>query len=479
MSGKETKTVMVIGDWFIDENWLMARHNSYNSSHTGDVHYLSKYSDINKPMIGLCGVPAILGILRSQMLHLNRDCLIAAFGIWNKKDDKKLKCVICKRGSEEKLALLTQYTLTSLSEIPKDDNEDHICPYDQQPCDFNSPLINLARDDKMSTNRIVRVFEGYGGGEPHILYRFDWILSPPLQNVTEEDVLEYKNLTDFIDGHRDISAIVIEDHDKGFISTELVGRIVEALKGIKRLSDTKWYIRTKRDNSPWLESLQSQFKQNNKKNIALRVLNHKLAVSKKGPRLWSFGSTLGRASLELLGEFSADVTFEDGLEKRNEGVPVQKVAILFDDNTVIAKDDTMCYRISDPPGPKQLINIGRTTVFFSALIVQDMENYGIDFGSQCRNALNSAYQWSQHRSESWKKEQLNFYGDYGSIVTIQSGLPAGGKTNQDQLYRKSWDDWNTASQKRGILEGQNTLQVWRGEGAVKGYICVGGPKEAR
>ena len=55
-------SVVILGDWFIDENWLVAPRRTYSSSHTGDYHYLSKHSKIDRRMITLCGATEILDV---------------------------------------------------------------------------------------------------------------------------------------------------------------------------------------------------------------------------------------------------------------------------------------------------------------------------------------------------------------------------------------------------------------------------------
>lgn len=47
-------------------------------------------------------------------------------------------------------------------------------------------------------------------------------------------------------------------------------------------------------------------------------------------------------------------------------------------------------------------------------------------------------------------------------------------------YKQQWDYWNKSSRNIGTLSipgiHEPVLQMWRGEGVLKGYICVGGPR---
>ena len=64
MASKE-KVIVVIGDWFIDENWLVSKQNLIDSSYTGDEHYQLRQKKVNQKFISLCGTAAILEILRN------------------------------------------------------------------------------------------------------------------------------------------------------------------------------------------------------------------------------------------------------------------------------------------------------------------------------------------------------------------------------------------------------------------------------
>lgn len=467
---EDRKSILIIGDWFLDENWIVTKHNAFASSHPGSIHYLSKQKELASPMVGLCGVPAILGVLRS---YLDSEYTIAAFGIWNRADTDKLKCIVCGSGKREKLSLLNPYTASGLKDVRNNE-----CPYKECSCEFDSRLYNLATtaDPNISTNRIIRVFEGHRGGTPQIRCRYDWIFPLPSDEQKHREIIDYEQLERFIK-ENNICSIIIEDHNRGLISDQIIDRMVEALKKSNKLYDTKWYIRSKTEHPSWLEKLNIKLADIGQK-VNLRVIDYAVALEKKGPRIWRFGHILGRASLELLGEFSGDVVYEHQIEKRGKGIPIKKIAILDDDNTVIAKNMDTSYNIVEPLGPRQIINVGRTTMFFSCLVAQDIADSGPDFATLCRRAVHGAYAWSKGISEAWKKENFDFY-NYDKVVESVRGAVLENTSVQGNNYLDSWTEWNQSSYKVGILnkpEKRKVLQLWRGEGAVKKYICVGGEK---
>ena len=482
--GKE-EIIVVIGDWFIDENWLVAKHRTYSSSYTGDVHYLSKHKEIDKRMISLCGTSEILEVLRSYFEKSSEKFKIIGFGAWNRNDDPILQCGLCPEHHKEKCKYLTPYTIRSLLDV-EEINEARNCPYSinkKEPCTYLPNLVNLAKkinDSKgkkkeivreVSTNRIIRCYEGYGSGKPHLLYRFDWQLQ--ISDSELDYTIINKHLNKYKENNNNITEIVIEDHGKGVINTTSIREIIKAI-GENKAKTINWYIRSKIDNPVWMDELRK-----NKIEVRLQVIDYKLALYRKGPRQWTYGKELSRASLEILAELTQDVWYKHTEQVIPEhGIKSHRAAVLFDENTAIAKENKRCYNLYRPTGPKQLINIGRTTIFFIALIAQDLskENNDKDFGIQCDNAMKCAFKWSKESSEAWNAEDPYFYGEYtGALKSL------GEDTNskfEESNYDELWEKWIDSSIKNGILgkDKEKRIEVWRGRGILEEYVCVGSPK---
>jgi len=419
-------------------------------------------------MISLCGASEILEVLR-RYFNDKQQYNIIGYGSWNDMDNDILQCTLCPEHIEEKH--LTPYTIHSLMPVKKNNNK-RICPYKKQlsmtncDCNYhhNLNLINLVKKGKKaSTNRIIRCYEGHRGGRPNLLYRFDWE-----RPIVELDYSCFKEMDP-----SGIAAIVIEDHGKGVVNDKTIEELINAI-GVAKSKKIKWYIRSKIENPEWLEILK-----NKGIKLRLKVIDHKLAQHMKGPRRWRFNNKLGRSSLELLGELTGDSMWKDGktFAPKNKKIHTQRAAVIFDDNTVIAKDDYKCFNINSYIGPDQLITIGRTTMFFIALIAQDLSTNKINnFGIECFHALQCGYEWIKKASSAWSEEDLHFYGDYATALDALGIRSAEGIF--ESVYDDEWDNWNNSSIKCGVLElkKQKRLEVWRGEGIIERYICVGGPK---
>jgi hypothetical protein len=462
----EVETIVVLGDWFIDENWLVAQQETYTSSHTGNIHYLSKHQNIDKRMFSLCGATEIMVVLKSYFdaKHPGQYSFIG-FGAWNRNDDDILHCTLCSDHTEQ--IHLTPYVIKSLQGVEVKDGK-RICPYGSDSCRYQDlNLINLAAGTNVSTNRIVRCYEGYGGGRPRLLYRFDWQLP-----VSPSD-LDYSKFSDL--RNRNVTAVIIEDHAKGVITSDSIRALLDVLKSPLSI---KWFMRSKQDDPPWLDTL-------NSKNIKfqLNVIDYKLAEHRHGERKWWYGPNLGRASLELLGNLTGEVVYEHG-----DQAPLRcryrshRAAVLLDDNTAIAKEQQTCFSLYKPAGPKQLINIGRTTLFFISLIAQDLSTAmrARDFGTQASKALQIAFQWSKEASRAWNKEELHFYGSYDDALDSLDQADHGAGV-LEAGYHQAWDLWNDSSSGLGIVTSSDAdksmrFQLWRAKGALGRFICVGGRK---
>ena len=468
---KKVDTVVVIGDWFIDENWLVTRQDLYHSSSPGEIHYLSRHSSVDQKITNLCGAATLIEILRSYFKkNEGTQFEFLGYGVWNPVDDDLIKCTLCPHHTDKKL--LSPYTLTSLRPVIKDK-----CPYSKKNCTYDVKLRNLSLDSNTSTNRIIRCFEGYGGAKPHQLYRFDWVLDASM-NINLK-MLE----TELKSSDINVVALVIEDHAAGVINEETIKKLLSIFKNRPAI---KWYVRTKIDNPGWLEVLNQ-----NKRAIDMIVVDFKFAEHKKGERRWWHGKHLSHAALELLGELTCDTTYKHGSKRDKSGINSMRAAVLLDKNTVFAKDRNMCYSIHQPPGEKQLINLGRTTIFYGSLIAQRLyadfsqERGRIinNFGDECYKALLSAHYWSEKASKKWNQEELYLYGDYSEALEALNITTHSDKKVEIEEYEKLWDDWNSSAENIGAIQLMSdngtiseVLQLWRGEGTLAKYICVGGPK---
>ncbi|HYA43832.1 MAG TPA: AAA family ATPase [Syntrophobacteraceae bacterium] len=464
-SGNRKKTIVVLGDWFLDENWLVAKHDSYSSSHRGNIHYITKHDDPEESMVSLCGASEIMAVLKSFFDREEPDSYqFFGFGAWNEDDNEILQCLLCPNHSPSKL--LTPLRLRGLANVNTEEGKRR-CPYSGRDCELRDlHLKNLTSSPKCSTNRIIRCYEGHGGGIPNLLYRFDWQLPLTDSQLNYRMFDSLKNL--------DIRSVIIEDHGKGVVQEKSISMLIKSLKSPNKI---KWFVRSKLDWPKWMNVLPE-----NKISAKLTVIDFKLAEHWHGERSWGFGRELGRASLELLGDLTGDTIYQHGIQQDSlHKWTSDRAVVLFDDNRCISKDNKTV-NMYDCPGPKQLINIGRTTMLFNTLIALDLSTKytSTPFAQQCSIASHVAYRWTQQASDAWKCERFRYYGEYATALNdIDAVGSYANLTSTSSSYDETWRRWNYSSSGLGVLDnkdGTRKLEIWRSKGALRKYICVGGPK---
>jgi len=475
MTGRNNskKVIIVLGDWFIDENWVVAKHHSYTSTHTGEEHYNSKFDKTAKRYLNLCGAAEVLEILRSHIISddLYKNSFdLYGFGTWSEADNKIIQCTICPERFNEKYA--SAFAIMGIQEPSKADNpaeglNERECLYGDHKCKYsNAYLVNLTKKGySNSTNHVIRCYESNKDETPHLLYRFDSIL--PVKDISVNKFREF--LCD-----KEVIAVIVEDHDRGVVDNNSVSQLIKALKEntIANFENIKWYVRSKAENPLWLTELN-----NDNITIQLRIIDFQLAKHKRGQRNWEYEGELGRLSLELLGELTA----KEKSRGENEAEPsypkfrARKAAILMDENKAIGIDENICFNLNQPAGPTQSINVGRTTVFFSALIAQDLFGPYTDdpFDVHCNRAIKCAFDRSSLVSDEWNTKGSFMYLSYQDALSLLKTYSPTKVKGKD--YDKLWIDWNASSRNYGCIDNRE-FHIWRGIGILKDLLCVGGPK---
>ena len=88
------RLILVVGDWFIDENWIVSRQRLHRSSNTGKTHYKASDKLAGKQILS-CGGLAILlkGLTSYKPIQNNSDFI--GMGAWNPDDDNFINCMMC------------------------------------------------------------------------------------------------------------------------------------------------------------------------------------------------------------------------------------------------------------------------------------------------------------------------------------------------------------------------------------------------
>jgi hypothetical protein len=520
-SANQTKKhVLIVGDSFIDENWLMSRADIYHSYNVGREHYISNLLNANSCILSYCGAASIFRILqgprvtdnshspqankiRSRMESLYN---LVALSAWNPADDSLLRCLLCNQ--LESLTGVTPYRISGLSAPSKCDGKERLCPKTNKPCHYNPNINNLVKAnvpgawDKTSSNRLIRLYEGYGSDQPRLQSRYDW-------RIELEDKYKNYDIIRHIETHIGIDsvlAIVVLDHGYGVIDAKLVGQLLETFPS------AGWYLRCKLEDTDWIKVLSNAQAENKAKKkvkkkagprIRLIFRDEQLLEYKYGVRTWRYDKAiLGRGALEVLGNLLGIETYTDTISNPpTNHLRVDNAALLFDDDTAIAatrigeKEDAVLVNIASAPGDHQPIRVGRSSVYFASLIFWDLYRrkekadapLDNELEEACKWALDNSYNCSVLCSKAWlNQEASDLSGKLEWAVYRDAGVCDSERIDQKRkapLYKDYWKEWNKSSQELGIIDVKDGLeiqlwraQMWRDNNHTYDYVCPGGPK---
>ena len=493
--------ILVIGDWFIDENWLMAKTDNYHSTDVGDAHYSSLIKGPTDFVLSVCGVAGVLKILsgsetgdeisgdRNRVNELIKDRFdLMGVGAWNPRDTEIIQRILCAKNPHKRY--VTPYTLTNnlhqLLDGCEVDDEGKGCVSCGRK---NYKLLNLVREgieseENVSTNRIYRIYEGFGSDKPKLRYRFDWQI----------DLNEAYVDTNWTQEIKDVKAVVIVDHGKGVITDTLIDTLLD------NFGDSRWFVRTKLDSPFWFKKLVER-----KKKLKLLVIDQQLVNHRYGLRKWQRNGCLCRGSLELLGQLLGLETYRHGWPKSSDTILSENVAVLFEDNWAIGGsrkmerkegkevDGARIYYFPKQSEKERAIRVGRTSIFFNSLIFWDLMVEDLEAKTPSENtqlsrattwALRNMEKWMDQCTEAWKKEdEQALSGPFASVTAWHSTshhVDILENEIQGEDYQESWKKWNQSSTKTGALDISSTqeLHLWRSYGTLDHYVCPGGTKRS-
>lgn len=500
--------LLVVGDTFIDENWLMSRFESYHSYNVGDQHYISMLKDAASSIISLCGVGGVIKLLQgyddehkpevfaSDITLLPKKWEMVGVTALNPDDTRFLQCLLCSKSKHHtdtpnQPSFINPYRLLGFM-IPPSDGNGSACPYTNTPCNYKFNLINIVKNDtaiqnKTSTNRLIRVYEGFGSDQARLSYRFDWRLDLKDEH---KDIDEVNKQLENIEKNIDKVAIVIVDHDYKVIDEKLIDCLYN-----KFGEKAEWYIRCKIGSPKWLQYLCE------KTTPKLIFTDEQLVNHEYGKRIWRHeNSVLGRGSLEVLGDLLGLVTFEH--TKPTEGrkkIKSKNAIVLFEDDTVIAgsrtgdekNNEADIIDVAMTSKDKKSILVGRSTVFFSSVVYWDLMQENDKrlntntLSTACKWALDNVSNWTAYCTKAWLSEEPeSLSGPFESSIYTNSFPTPCSETTIRQPYSVQWKNWNDSSEGLGIItvekdnQKEKEIHLWRAQGTLKNFICPGGKKRS-
>lgn len=490
-----SRKILVVGDWVLDEHWVIGVHRSPTSSRTGDAHYRALHF-ANATVESLCGAGRTASVLHQVKCGQKRFCEILGIGLWHEEDTGALLAMLDPAWNKGQ----TPHRVTRIGTHKSTE---------ERLFNLSTLLSKQAPDGRPSyscgTTRMIRIYQ-HTGSKFELLQRIDWELELPNSltpsswpnnpKCDEDDpvlIADPKFLNDsrleaFIKKHRNkIGAVVIKDMRKGVVSEALIGWLSTMLRNVP------WFISTKAWRPKWFDKLEN--------------VNVRLIVIPQMATQWAVRSGILNRWITQSGDASSGALYN--MDEVGRQFPGAIIIALPDGLSVLARnrlhsgdEDARVGLVQTRVGPSPLaMGMPMASVFFPAMIAHMLRNENIKLDQLLKGALNFTHRWMSievkrvEDPEEWEpspKQALEL-----EPARSQDRLSDDKKFDSDWRefnWKRATDDWGKAFSDYGIIEvaasedgakgarpkagevvaktkGKKYLELWRAMTEVHGYVC--------
>ena len=507
-NNNEVVKILVVGDWIIDENWIISSYESDLSSHVGSEHFRSMIDNAKAQTLSLGGAGSVARALHGLFNSLNDEAhpkyQIYGMGRWHEKDTK----LIASLFAYDHLCYQTPLTLSGLSNPAILNNDKNmpryaLCKGDPRggtcislkinsksttKCKANSTecmhLANLIYEKDTATARAIRLYLTSAGNDPELKFRIDWEVPDHTHGDFSEEYFDSQNGNiSRIRSNPDwtnFNHIIVFDLHKGCINRGLIRYLTSTNE------NALWYIRTKNMEVDWLNEIPSD-------KYMLRMIGAEYVPNRSRTKRWFYGK---EPSIEAVDELTELGNFDIFRGSNYE----RWVISLHDDNRMLAlyqlgkgKQPRAASILVKPP--EKSINVGRTSLVFASCVSSLMnifkEKDNANFGkNMLMRACINGYNWSSNYSKILKKGIWSESIDQTFALIRDSEVRAAKDfipIADDIAVHELRERWQKALNDRGIVElkcenAENStvslpiekreFQLWRGYSCIDKYVAV-------
>ena len=272
-----TKRILLVGDWVIDDNWVVGSHKSDLSTGVGEQYYRSLHQPGNV-VRKFCGAGRVGSLIRHGAIS-DTFVDVTGLGLWHPDDQNLLKAMFVPSNMYGN----SPYSLSSGNNDKQlADSVDRVTLVNLDPllkaAGVSRAVTNPLSDEEIArhiavapqqyiaahgTTRVFRVCQ-QSGSRLEQLNRIDWECSAPKQpnrppewisDAVASDVKlthEWFKLLPGDVGDTPFDAVVLKDLGKGVISS---GLLTALLARYPDLHKRPWFVSTKYWSPPWLDVL--------------------------------------------------------------------------------------------------------------------------------------------------------------------------------------------------------------------------------
>jgi hypothetical protein len=448
--------ILLVGDWFVDDHWVVGEHRSSTSSRTGKRH-LAALQDPHSATESLCGAGRTASVL------LGAGFRTFGAGICALSDEKVLLSLLRHGGEEGR----NPHTLRRWSRDPESKPKE-------------AKFRNLG-DADCGTSRAIRIYEREGD-KTVLTQRLDWETED--HSVGKEGLQKLSEFVDDLGGRKRLDAVVIKDLAKGFVGPKLVETLID------RLGELPWFVSTKDWRPPWFEILREE-----EVDVRLLVVPEMAARKAVGRYIDAEGGSPAKLSSWIVGPDEPSKGALDIAEKRllrsrtGAGTGIARtVVIVPNDWTVLALNTDDEGYVHRRKRKEELVPTAFASVLLGALTGRMLCHGDQDLAGLVGGAASYSYDW-RHFETGRVIDYLNWNPDDEPPDDLKKDSAA------DDYPCFSWsaarDRWNDAytAQNVGILDlgdsrasdsegdegtdrGECRLELWRAMTELPGYICL-------
>jgi ATPase family associated with various cellular activities (AAA) len=435
--GARPRTVVVVGDWIVDEYWFLRPCISQVASSRGLVHYESA-SDPLHAIRDLCGAGHVAHILYNSLgpSAAASEVISSAgtpapwfsiigIGSWNSKDTELLRHLVHADKDVACPAPTMGLSLCVGAEV---------CP---DPPSARALAVYTTLPDG-PTLRVTRLYRSGSNGLEQI-NRVDQVRTVSGEDATFPGPWQPSSEVS-------VEAVVVHDMGKGTVTPELIRNVQAAF------ASDQWYVRSKTPNPPWVRQVADRVK--------LLVVGPELLTDRNPLDTWLVNDRVTPQALDTIAYIG-------------EHTPNAAVAILTDAHQLIARvgNGQRCVTAHSTVEPTAVSQLRWPSAVFASLVRQHIPAADPVTKDSLARAVEESSDLSGIPNIDVPTHMLRGVKPAGVRLVVVEETP----------WAEEVRDWNQAGADHGLItddEGNSRLEVWRGSPLLPGYItCVDERKE--
>lgn len=470
---RKTHRVLVVGDWLVDDHWVVAEARSPTASRIGKTLFRSLQGSGNAT--SLCGAGRTASILAGASWGDEKNgphpFEVVGLGAWHLRDKDYMHTLLSAYRENE-------WDFTSVYQRS---------PHKTQPADGLS-LFNLAsllsKEDglQVGTTTAVRIYHR-SEHDTVLRERIDFesqarateLGSSPLSAKLSPEAMAA--LGEFC--HGQIDAVVVKDLGKGVVTPYLVEWLA------KNTANARWFVSSKSWIPDWLPLLPK----GGLRLLMIPEMASRDAVRKDRILAWTTPSgSLTRDALEQLKVMHlrpAESEDRGGVQLGDLWAEDSALVVSFDDLNVHMRtngggDDLISARIDESARHELTTGFPFSSVLQPALVACALQQ-GVTWHTALDRALRFTSLWRRKEAErihnpvEWdsKEVRFNVHATYADADGVRIDAP---RSSDEEL--RQWNNAMTgvgvvSTQRtvRGVVHTQPELQLWRAMSDLDGYVC--------